>query len=315
MKKTNFAIFSKNLTKYYGSHLALENLNLEVNKGEIFGFLGPNGAGKTTFIRILLDLIRPTQGEISVFGLNPSKNSVKIRRMCGYLPGELRLDENVTVKWLIKYFTELRGDDLKIAKKAYLLCERLKLDLNPKIKNLSKGNKQKIGIVAAFMHSPDLLLLDEPTSGLDPLIQKSVIEIVHEAKNEGSTIFFSSHIFSEIKSVTDRFAIVRNGSIVDIQKTSGLTNDSTISVKASFIGNIPNSNDLKVFTNVFLKHSFNDEQTMIFQVQGSMSSFLKFLSKYNVDKLETTSEGIEELFFSYYNNSHLLCDQKDNISK
>ena len=137
MKKTNFAIFSKNLTKYYGSHLALENLNLEVNKGEIFGFLGPNGAGKTTFIRILLDLIRPTQGEISVFGLNPSKNSVKIRRMCGYLPGELRLDENVTDKWLIKYFTELRGDDSKIAKKAYLLCERLKLDLNPKIKNLS----------------------------------------------------------------------------------------------------------------------------------------------------------------------------------
>ena len=315
MKKTNFAIFSENLTKYYGSHLALENLNLEVNKGEIFGFLGPNGAGKTTFIRILLDLIRPTQGEISVFGLNPSKNSVKIRRMCGYLPGELRLDENVTVKWLIKYFTELRGDDSKIAKKAYLLCERLKLDLNPKIKNLSKGNKQKIGIVAAFMHSPDLLLLDEPTSGLDPLIQKSVIEIVHEAKNEGSTIFFSSHIFSEIKSVTDRFAIVRNGSIVDIQKTSGLTNDSTISVKASFIGNIPNSNDLKVLTNVFLKHSFSDEQTMIFQVQGSMSSFLKFLSKYNVDKLETTSEGIEELFFSYYSTSHLLCDQKDNISK
>ena len=315
MKKTNFAIFSKNLTKYYGSHLALENLNLEVNKGEIFGFLGPNGAGKTTFIRILLDLIRPTQGEISVFGLNPSKNSVKIRRLCGYLPGELRLDENVTVKWLIKYFTELRGDDSKIAKKAYLLCERLKLDLNPKIKNLSKGNKQKIGIVASFMHSPDLLLLDEPTSGLDPLIQKSVIEIVHEAKNEGSTIFFSSHIFSEIKSVTDRFAIVRNGSIVDIQKTSGLTNDSTISVKASFIGNIPNYNDLKVFTNVFLKHSFNDEQTMIFQVQGSMSSFLKFLSKYNVDKLETTSEGIEELFFSYYSTSHSLCNQKDNISK
>ena len=196
-----------------------------------------------------------------------------------------------------------------------MLCERLKLDLNPKIKHLSKGNKQKIGNVAAFMHSPDLLLLDEPTSGLDPLIQKSVIEIVHEAKNEGSTIFFSSHIFSEIKSVTDRFAIVRNGSIVDIQKTSGLTNDSTISVKASFIGNIPNSNDLKVLTNVFLKHSFSDEQTMIFQVQGSMSSFLKFLSKYNVDKLETTSEGIEELFFSYYSTSHLLCDQKDNISK
>ena len=136
MKKTNFAIFSKKLTKYYGSHLALENLNLEVNNGEILGFLGPNGAGKTTFIRILLDLIRPTQGEISVFGLNPSKNSVKIRRMCGYLPGELRLDENVTVKWLIKYFTELRGDDSKIAKKAYLLCERLKLDLNPKINRI-----------------------------------------------------------------------------------------------------------------------------------------------------------------------------------
>ena len=315
MKKSNFAIFSKNLTKYYGSHLALENLNLKVNKGEIFGFLGPNGAGKTTFIRILLDLIRPTKGEISVFGLNPSNNSVKIRRLCGYLPGELRLDENITVKWLIKYFTELRGGDSKIVKKAYFLCDRLKLDLNPKIKNLSKGNKQKIGIVAAFMHSPDLLLLDEPTSGLDPLIQKSVIEILHEAKNEGSTVFFSSHIFSEIKSITDRFAIVRNGSIVDIQKTSDLTIDSTISVKVYFKGNTPKSNDLKVLNNVSLKHSFSDKQTMIFQVKGSMSSFLKFLSQYNVDKLETSSEGIEELFFSYYRTSHSLSDQKDKISK
>ena len=303
LKKSNFAIFSENLTKYYGAHLALKNLNLQVNAGEIFGFLGPNGAGKTTFIRILLDLIRPTRGDISVFGENPSKNSVNIRRMCGYLPGELRLYENVTVKWLIMYFTELRGGDSKIAKKAYLLCDRLNLDLNPKIKNLSKGNKQKIGIVTAFMHSPDLLLLDEPTSGLDPLIQKSVMEIVLEANNEGSTVFFSSHIFSEIKSVTNRFAIVRNGSVVDVQKTSEVTLRSTVSVKVVFIGNKPSYNDLKALQNSSLKHVFSDGQTMIFKIQGTMNSFLKFLSHYNIDKLETSSEGIEELFFSHYNNT------------
>ena len=277
-----------------------------MNRGEIFGFLGPNGAGKTTFIRILLDLIRPTRGDISVFGENPNKNSVNIRRMCGYLPGELRLYENVTVKWLIMYFTELRGGDSKIAKKAYLLCDRLNLDLNPKIKNLSKGNKQKIGIVTAFMHSPDLLLLDEPTSGLDPLIQKSVMEIVLEANNEGSTVFFSSHIFSEIKSVTDRFAIVRNGSVVDVQKTSEVTLRSTVSVKVVFIGKKPSYNDLKTLQNSSLKHVFSDGQTMIFQIQGAMTSFLKFLSYYNIDKLETSSEGIEELFFSYFNNTNSL---------
>lgn len=317
LKKSHSAIFSENLTKYYGSHMAIKNLNLEVDKGEIFGFLGSNGAGKTTFIRILLDLIRPTKGEISVFGLNPSKNSVKIRSMCGYLPGELRLYENVTVKWLIMFFTELRGGDSKISKKAYLLCERLNLDLKPKIKNLSKGNKQKIGIVAAFMHSPDLLLLDEPTSGLDPLIQKSVIEIVKEAKNEGSTVFFSSHIFSEIKSVTNRFALVRNGSVVDIQKTSDLTFGSTVSIKVLFIGNTPSNKDLIVLENVFLKHAFSDGQTMIFQVQGNMSSFLRLLSHYNVDKLETTSEGIEELFFSRYSNSirHSTSDKQKKISQ
>ena len=183
MNKFKHAIIAEKLTKSFGSHLALDNLNLRIDDGEIFGFLGPNGAGKTTFIRILLDLIRPTTGSISVFGLCPLENSIEIRSRCGYLPGELRLDENITVRAIINYFVNLRGGSSKITNKAYTLSERLSLDLDPKIKNLSKGNKQKIGIILAFMHSPDLLLLDEPTSGLDPLTQKSVLEIVNEAKD------------------------------------------------------------------------------------------------------------------------------------
>ena len=300
MDNFKHTIIADNLTKYFGSHLALDDLNLRIEKGEIFGFLGPNGAGKTTFIRIILDLIRPTKGLISVFGLCPSEKSVKIRSRCGYLPGELRLDENVTVKSLIKYFVNLRGGSSKIQNKAHILSERLKLNLDPKIKNLSKGNKQKIGIILAFMHSPDLLLLDEPTSGLDPFTQKSVLEIVNESKNAGTTVFLSSHIFSEIRTVTNRFAIVQKGSVIDVRKTSDFENNSVALVKVKFVGAVPHLNDLKMLQNVSIKNMTFNGQILNFQFKGSMDKLIKFLSKYNVEKFETSNELIEDLFFSYY---------------
>ena len=300
MDNFKHTIIADNLTKYFGSHLALDDLNLRIEKGEIFGFLGPNGAGKTTFIRIILDLIRPTKGLISVFGLSPIEKSVNIRSRCGYLPGELRLDENVTVKSLIKYFVNLRGGSSKIKNKAHILSERLKLNLDPKIKNLSKGNKQKIGIILAFMHSPDLLLLDEPTSGLDPFTQKSVLEIVNESKNAGTTVFLSSHIFSEIRTVTDRFAIVQKGSVIDVRKTSDFENNSVALVKVKFVGAVPHLNDLKMLQNVSIKNMTFNGQILNFQFKGSMDKLIKFLSKYNVEKFETSNELIEDLFFSYY---------------
>ena len=300
MDKFKHAIIAEKLTKCFGSHLALDDLNLRIDDGEIFGFLGPNGAGKTTFIRILLDLIRPTTGSISVFGLCPLESSIEIRSRCGYLPGELRLDENITVRAIINYFVNLRGGSSKIKNNAYILSERLSLDLDPKIKNLSKGNKQKIGIILAFMHSPDLLLLDEPTSGLDPLTQKSVLEIVNEAKDEGSTVFMSSHIFSEIRIVTDRFAIVRGGSVIDVRKTSDLEIHKTTIVKVKFNGAIPHRDTLKMLQNVSLKYVSSISKTLNFEVNGSMDQFLKFLSGYDVERLETSSDVIEDLFFSYY---------------
>jgi len=300
LDKFKHAIIAEKLTKSFGSHLALDDLNLRIDDGEIFGFLGPNGAGKTTFIRILLDLIRPTTGSISVFGLCPLENSIEIRSRCGYLPGELRLDENITVRAIINYFVNLRGGSSKITNKAYTLSERLSLDLDPKIKNLSKGNKQKIGIILAFMHSPDLLLLDEPTSGLDPLTQKSVLEIVNEAKDEGSTVFMSSHIFSEIRILTDRFAIVRGGSVIDVRKTSDSQIHKTTIVKVKFNGAIPHRHTLKMLQNVSLKYVSSISKTLSFEVNGSMDQFLKFLSGYDVERLETSSDVIEDLFFSYY---------------
>ena len=300
MDKFKHAIVAENLTKCFGSHLVLDDLNLRIEEGEIFGFLGPNGAGKTTFIRILLDLIRPTTGSISIFGLCTLEKSIEIRSRCGYLPGELRLDENITVRAIINYFVNLRGGSSKITNKAYILSERLCLKLDPKIKNLSKGNKQKIGIILAFMHSPDLLLLDEPTSGLDPLTQKSVLEIVNEAKDEGSTVFMSSHIFSEIKKVTDRFAIVRGGSVIDVRKTSDFETHKTNIVKVKFKGAIPNSDTIKMLKNVSLKYVSSNSRTLNFAVNGSMDQFLKFISGYNVERLDTSSDVIEDLFFSYY---------------
>ena len=185
------AIYTKNFTKSYGSFLALKGIDLEVRTGEIFGFLGPNGAGKTTAIRCMLDMIRRDGGDLKILGHDPESEPVVVRSLCGYLPGELRLDENTSVKSTLNYLRRLRNGGSTCKEKILNLAQRLDLNLASKVKNLSKGNKQKLGIIAAFMHEPQLLLLDEPTSGLDPLVQQTVLELVKEAKAMGSTVFFS----------------------------------------------------------------------------------------------------------------------------
>ena len=185
------AIYTKNFTKSYGSFLALKGIDLEVRTGEIFGFLGPNGAGKTTAIRCMLDMIRRDGGDLKILGHDPESEPVIVRSLCGYLPGELRLDENTSVKSTLNYLRRLRNGGSTCKEKILNLAQRLDLNLASKVKNLSKGNKQKLGIIAAFMHEPQLLLLDEPTSGLDPLVQQTVLELVKEAKAMGSTVFFS----------------------------------------------------------------------------------------------------------------------------
>jgi ABC-2 type transport system ATP-binding protein len=213
-------IQTERLTKAYGEHRGITELDLEVAQGEIFGFLGPNGAGKTTTMRVLLDLIRPTSGRALVFGIETTADPVAIHRRVGYLPGEFDLYDRLTGGQTIEYFGNLRGG----VQKAYVdaLIERLELDPSRRFKEYSRGNKQKVGLVVALQHQPDLLILDEPTSGLDPLVQQAFFGIVREARAEGRSVFLSSHIIDEVDRTCDRVAIIREGRLVQVDRIEAI---------------------------------------------------------------------------------------------
>ena len=213
-------IHTEQLTKSYGPHRGITELDLDVEEGEIFGFLGPNGAGKTTTMRVLLDLIRPTSGRAEVFGIETTADPVAIHRRIGYLPGEFDLYDRLTGADTIAYFANLRGgvDAGYVAE----LIERLDLDPSRRFKEYSKGNKQKVGLVVALQHRPDLLILDEPTSGLDPLVQRTFFDIVREARTEGRTVFLSSHIIDEVDRTCDRVAIIREGRLVQVDSIDAI---------------------------------------------------------------------------------------------
>ncbi len=213
-------IQAERLTKSYGVHRGIVDVDLEVSAGEVFGFLGPNGAGKTTTIRVLLDLIRPTAGTARVFGIVSSEDPVTIHRRIGYLPGEFNLYDRLTGSETIEYFANLRGG-LDRAYSAQLI-ERLGLDPSRRFREYSKGNKQKVGLVCALQHRPELLILDEPTAGLDPLVQQVFNQLLFEAKADGRTVFLSSHIISEVERTCDRVAIIRDGRIVRLDTVDAL---------------------------------------------------------------------------------------------
>ena len=213
-------IQTERLTKAYGEHRGITELDLEVAEGEIFGFLGPNGAGKTTTMRVLLDLIRPTSGRALVFGIETTADPVAIHRRVGYLPGEFDLYDRLTGGQTIEYFANLRGG----VERAYVdaLIERLELDPGRRFKEYSRGNKQKVGLVLALQHRPDLLILDEPTTGLDPLVQQAFFGIVREARAEGRSVFLSSHIIDEVDRTCDRVAIIREGRVVQVDRIEAI---------------------------------------------------------------------------------------------
>lgn len=227
------AILVRGLTKTYGRVPALRGIDLELRRGEIFGFLGPNGAGKTTTIRCMLDMIRPDSGTIRVLGIDPQADPVAVHTRTGYLPGELNLEDRLTAEQLLRHLAALRGRQLDL-NHVLELAERLTLDLKRPIRNLSKGNKQKIGVIQAMMHKPDLLLFDEPTSGLDPLLQREVLSMVREAREQGTTVFFSSHILSEVQEITDRVGIIRQGRLVEVADTANLIKRSLRRVRLRF---------------------------------------------------------------------------------
>ena len=293
----DFAITIDGLEKYYGSFKALHGVDLKVNRGEILGFLGPNGAGKTTTIRCMLDLIHPQGGTISVLGLNPQAESEAIKARVGYLPGELHLDENMTAQQIFRYFNRLRGNrsNWDFIEE---LSDRLKLELKTPIKNFSHGNKQKVGVVQALMHRPELLLLDEPTGGLDPLIQQEVLRMLSETQDNGATVFFSSHIISEVQAVADRVAIIRAGKIVEVAETASLLNRSMRQVRIRF-QQPTEAEELHKLPGVELIAK-DDGLGVLLQVEGAMDALIKTLAKYPVNDFETERTSLEEIFLAYY---------------
>ncbi len=227
------AIRTEGLTKTYGRKVrGIEDVSLEVGEGEVFGFLGPNGAGKTTTIRTLLGLMRPTGGRAEVFGLDVRRRSVEVRESVGNLPGEFTLEDRMTGEGLLRFFARLRGvSDLGYA---WELAGRLGADLKRPMRRLSRGNKQKIGLVQAMFHRPPLLILDEPTGGLDPLVQEEFLDIIEEVRGEGRTVFFSSHVLAEVERVCDRVGIIREGQLVDVEPTRALVDKAFRHVVLTF---------------------------------------------------------------------------------
>lgn len=285
------------VTKSYGMQKALRGIDLEVYEGEVFGFLGPNGAGKTTLIRCLLDMIRPDGGQLQVLGRCPQTESVSVRQETGYLPGELNLDPSLTVRQTLKFFRRLRGNTVSV-KRLDSLAERLQLNQARPIKHLSKGNKQKVGVIQALMHSPRLLILDEPTSGLDPLMQREVLALVEEAKAGGATVFFSSHLLNETEQIADRAAIIRGGELVACDKTSNLLARSLVRVEVTLERPIDSTvfNELK---NVWVMANRGGRELSL-QVRGELDGLLAALAGHGVRSFEPTKATLEDVFVSHY---------------
>jgi ABC-2 type transport system ATP-binding protein len=293
----DLAIEIRGLEKAYGPVWALRGVDLEVPRGEVFGFLGPNGAGKTTTIRCMLDLIRPQAGAIRVLGLDPQADPTAVRARVGYLPGELNLEPNLRVGATLRYLAALRGNRIDWGF-VEQLSGRLQLGLNTPVKNLSKGNKQKVGLIQALMARPELLLLDEPTSGLDPLMQQEVYRLIEEARAGGATVFFSSHVISEVEVMASRVSIIRHGKIVETVAPRQLLSMTTRRVRLRF-GEPAEARLLEEVSGVSLLAQ-EDPLNATVQVEGTMDGLIKALARLPVADLQTEHPSLEELFLAYY---------------
>jgi ABC-2 type transport system ATP-binding protein len=283
------------LTKSYGVHRGVADIDLEVSEGEAFGFLGPNGAGKTTTIRTLLDHIRPTSGRALVFGIETTADPVAIHRRVGYLPGEFTLYDKLTGGQTIEYFANLRGG-VDAAYQASLV-QRLDIDTSRKFKEYSKGNKQKIGLIVALQHRPDLLILDEPTSGLDPLVQQTFYEVIREAKAEGRTIFLSSHILSEVEKTCDRVAIIRDGRLAKVDRVEALRDLAHHQVELRFAGDVP-VGEFAAIPGV--SEVTTEGQTLKMRVSGPITPVVRAAARYELLDFVSREPSLEETFLAQY---------------
>lgn len=284
------AIKTTNLTKYYGKSRGIEGLDLSVSRGEFFGFIGPNGAGKSTTIRTLMGLITPTDGEAQILGLDVCRDRQAILKKVGYLPSEATHYSGMKVKDILKLSADLRGVDC--GAEAAALCERLLLDVSRKVDELSFGNKKKVSIVCALQHTPELLILDEPTGGLDPLMQKEFFDILRERNEQGTTIFLSSHILSEVSRHCTRAAIIRDGRLIACDSVSALskTNAKRVCVKGEVsLDRLDGVRDMKI-----------SDDGVSFLFGGDVRDLLRVLSGSNISDLTLTEPDLEEIFLHYY---------------
>ena len=288
-------IETRKLTKTYGTHRGIIDVDLEVDENEIFGFLGPNGAGKTTTIRTLLDLIRPTSGKAFVFGVDTTADPVAIHRRIGYIPGEFTLYDRLTGGQTLEYFGNLRGG-VDPAYRASLV-ERFDIDPSRRFKEYSKGNKQKIGLVVALQHRPDLLILDEPTSGLDPLVQQSFYALVREAKAEGRTVFLSSHILSEVERTCDRVAIIREGRLVKVDRTDALRDLAHHQIEIRFSDGAP----VEAFSGLpGVSDVVVEDHLLRMRISGSITPVVQTAARYDLLDFVSREPSLEETFLAQF---------------
>ncbi len=294
-------IETSGLTKYYGDTPGIIDLDLEVREGEVFGFIGPNGAGKSTTIRTLLNFLFPTHGSGAILGLDIIKGSLEIRTRTGYLPGDLSMYETMTAREFLTYFANLRKVDTSVRMQE--LADRFELDLDRKIKDYSTGNRQKVGIVNAFMPDPELYILDEPTAGLDPLMQQEFQEMIGEVRDRGHTVFLSSHILPEVERIADRVGIVRQGRLIEVDSVEAFKAKAHRSVTIQFATPVEASAFARL-ESVASVETRNDGTVLSLTVKGSMDAVVKAAARYDVLSVSTRSGELEEVFLSYYSQDN-----------
>lgn len=289
-------IETKNLTKSYKKNRGIENINISVNEGEIYGFIGPNGAGKSTTIKTLLNFIYPTGGSATIFGMDIVKDNCKIKESIGYVPSEVKYYDTVKVKDIMKYaqsfYPNVSHEELS------QICTDLELDMEKKMEELSLGNKKKVAIAQALVQNPKLLILDEPTNGLDPLMQKKLFNILVKEKEKGNTVFLSSHNLNEVQSLCDRVAVIKEGKIIDVIELEKAT--KTLGLKVTLSSKGINEEIILNLGGKILNKSNNN--SFVFLYYKDANYLVKELSKYTIDELLIEKEDLEDTFLNYYEN-------------